>query len=116
MRRNDLEQEDELNNRLERQLRDAREQVESLDAAAVTMSSQLSQAEARLKEIDKPTYTGLGARIEQLLRSAEEKSAAIVSQDHAQAEDIPSLAQAQADQLTEQAESEAAVRLSTARS
>ena len=42
-------------------------------------AGELADAQRRLRESDKPTYAGLGSRIEQLLRSAEEQSASVLS-------------------------------------
>ena len=63
---------------LSRQLVEARNEVASLDHRAMTLAGQLAEAQRRLRESDKPAYAGLGSRIEQLLRNAEEQSASIL--------------------------------------
>src|SRR5699024_8270140 len=115
MRGYDRAQVDQRIHSLERQLAEARAQVESLDASTMQMSGELADAQAQLREAEKPSYAGLGARIEQLLRPAEEQSADVLTQATRQAKDITSRAQAAAAELTSRAETEAAELLATAR-
>src|SRR5690625_6529781 len=94
MRGYDRAQVDQRIHSLERQLTEARAQVESLDASTMQMSGELADAQAQLREAEKPSYAGLGARIEQLLRSAGERSADVLTQASRQANAITSRAQA----------------------
>ncbi len=72
---------------LERALQDARSQVASMDERVLQISGELSEAHRQLREAERPTYSGLGSRIEMLLRSAEEQSSDVVQQANAQASD-----------------------------
>ena len=73
MRGYDRTQVDQKLEKLNRQLNDARREVASLDQRAMMLAGELAEAQKRLREADKPSYAGLGSRIEQLLRSAEER-------------------------------------------
>ena len=115
MRGYDRAQVDQHLHSLEKKLGEARAQVESMDAATMQMSGQLSEAQAQVREAERPSYAGLGSRIEQLLRSAEEQSSDVVSQANAHAKDVVGRATATAEQLTSQAENEAAELLSNGR-
>jgi len=53
---------------LEKALEEARAQVEQLDAKTMQIAGELSEAHRQLREAERPTYSGLGSRIEQLLR------------------------------------------------
>ena len=83
MRGYDRTQVDQRIKALSRQLGDARREVASLDQRAMTLAGELADAQRRLREADKPTYAGLGSRIEQLLRSAEEQSTSVLSKANA---------------------------------
>src|SRR5690625_7881816 len=107
MRGYDRAQVDHHIHALQRQLEEVREQVEALDSANMQISGELSEARAQLREAEKPSYAGLGSRIEQLLRSAEEQSSDVLGQANAQAKEIVDRAQARTEQFTEQAENEA---------
>ena len=98
---------------LERKLADARHQVEAADAKALQTAGELSEAHRQLREAERPTYTGLGSRIEQLLRSAEEQSSEVISQANAQAADALARAKLAAGQLRARAENEVAELLAT---
>ena len=67
-------------------LAEARREVETLDARNATLAGDLSEAQRRLRETDRSSYTGLGERIEQLLRSAEEQSTTVINKANADAE------------------------------
>ena len=79
MRGYDRTQVDQRLDALNRQLAEARREVANLDQRAMTLTGELADARRRLREADKPSYAGLGSRIEQLLRSAEEQSASVLS-------------------------------------
>ena len=100
---------------LEQALAAARSQVEALDARTIQAAGELSEAHRQLREAERPTYSGLGSRIEQLLRSAEEQSSAVVAQANAQAADALARAKLSAGQLRARAENEVAELLATAR-
>ena len=86
MRGYDRTQVDQRIKALSRQLGDAKREVASLDQRAMTLAGELADAQRRLREADKPTYAGLGSRIEQLLRSAEEQSTSVLSKANAEAD------------------------------
>ena len=79
------------------------------------VAGELSEAHRQLREAERPTYSGLGSRIEQLLRSAEEQSSDVVSQANAQASDALARAKLAAGQLRARAENEVAELLATTR-
>ena len=64
---------DERLDELDRQVAQARAQVEQLDSRAMQLAGELAEAHRQLREAERPTYSGLGSRIEHLLRSAEEQ-------------------------------------------
>src|ERR1700738_5081438 len=66
MRGYDRHQVDEHIRQVEAEVRTHREQT-------TTLKRELSEAHRQIQEQERPTYSGLGARIEQLLRLAEEQ-------------------------------------------
>ena len=115
MRGYDRAQVDRKLEQLSRQLADARREVASLDQRAMTLAGELADAQRRLRESDKPTYAGLGSRIEQLLRSAEEQSASVLSKANAEADALLTRTRTNAKNLSERSASEAATLLADAR-
>src|SRR5690606_26712026 len=101
--------------KLEKAVEDARARVEAADARAMQLTSELADAQRQLREADRPSYAGLGSRIEQLLRSAEEQSADILPQANAQAADIMARVKFSAGQERSHAENEVAELLNSAR-
>lgn len=79
---------------LERSLREARARVEDLDARSLQLAERLSETHRQLREGQRPSFTGVGARIEQLLTLAEEQAAAMVAEATAEAADVRADAQA----------------------
>jgi predicted XRE-type DNA-binding protein len=69
---------------------------------------ELSEAQRQIQEQEQPTYSGLGARIEQLLRMAEEQAAELVQAARSQANEIKAAAKVDAAELRAAAENEAA--------
>ena len=67
MRGYDRQQVDEHIRQIEAEVRQHREQAQALER-------ELSQAHRQIHEQQRPTYSGLGTRIEQLLRQAEEQA------------------------------------------
>ena len=100
---------------LSRALAEARRQVEVSDAESMRLSGQLSETQRALNETEAPTYSGLGSRIEQLLRSAEEQSTDVVTQATNKGAGITSRAETDAKLLLDRAEREAADLLANAR-
>ena len=98
MRGYDRHQVDEHIRQLEVELRQLREQVQSL-------RRELSQAHGQ--EQERPTYSGLGARIEQLLRLAEEQATELVQAARSEANEIKAAAKVDAAELRAGAENEA---------
>ena len=72
MRGYDRAQVDQRMEAVRRQLAEARREVAALDQHTMTLAGELADAQRQLRESNKPTYAGLGSRIEHLLRSAEE--------------------------------------------
>ena len=93
---------------LQRVLAETRRQLEASDAEAMRLTGQLTEAQRALSETETPTYAGLGSRIEQLLRSAEEQSTDVVTQATERATSIRSSAEGEAERVLARAEREAA--------
>ena len=70
MRGYDQHQVDEYLKQLDAEMRQHRDQVQALQ-------QELSDAHRQIREQERPTYSGLGSRIEQLLRLAEEQATQI---------------------------------------
>src|SRR5262249_2247301 len=70
MRGYDQHQVDEYLKQLDAEMRQHRDQVQALQ-------QELSDAHRQIREQERPTYSGLGSRIEQLLRLAEEPAPGI---------------------------------------
>ena len=71
MRGYDRPQVDEHIRQIEAEVRQHREQAQA-------MQRELSEAHRQIQEQERPTYSGLGGRIEQLLRLAEEQATEVV--------------------------------------
>lgn len=93
MRGYDRSQVDEAISSLEQQLSQAREQVAHLDSTVLQISGELAQAQEELGEVGQPSYSGLGSRIERLLRSAEEQALDVITRARSDAETIVTAAQ-----------------------
>src|SRR5690606_4734266 len=98
--------------RLEQAVEAARRNVEATDARAMQLSSELAEAHRQLRENDKPSYAGLGARAERLLHSADEQAAEVLTQANQQASDVMARAKLSAGQVRQRAETEASELLS----
>src|SRR5699024_12281827 len=72
---------------LKNSLHQARQQLEEVDGKAMQLSAELAEAHRQLREAERPTYSGLGSRIEQLMRPAEQESGEVVAQANARAAD-----------------------------
>ena len=79
MRGYDQHQVDEYLKQADAEMRQHRDQVQALQ-------QELSDAHRQLREQERPTYSGLGSRIEQLLRLAEEQANEIVGESRSAAE------------------------------
>ncbi|WP_418608346.1 DivIVA domain-containing protein [Georgenia sp. SUBG003] len=115
MRGYDRAQVDQRIHALETSLTDARREVATLDSRLLKISGELSEAQQRLRENERPTYAGLGSRVERLLRSAEEQALDVVTRANADAERTLTRAAQAAKALTERAEQESAALLADAR-
>src|SRR4029450_12898144 len=87
MRGYDRAQVDERMQALEAALRDARARVEEVDARALKLSGEVAEANRQLREGERPSYSGLGSRIEQLLRLAEEQASDVIAAATKEAEE-----------------------------
>src|SRR6202022_1926246 len=85
MRGYDRHQVDEHIRQIEAEVRTHREQSQ-------TMRQQLTDAHRQIQEQERPTYSGLGARIEQLLRLAEEQVTEILQEARTAANNYISIA------------------------
>src|SRR5271165_1432410 len=85
MRGYDRHQVDEHIRQIEAAVRQHREQVQA-------MQRELSEAHRQLREQERPAYAGLGARIEQLLRLAEEQATELVQAARSEAHEIKATA------------------------
>ena len=81
MRGYDPQQVNEHLSQVEGDLRQQKDQVQGLHR-------DLAEAHRQLQEQERPTYSGLGARIEQLLRLAEEQATELVQAARSEANEI----------------------------
>ncbi len=100
---------------LESALADAQARIDALDADVRRTGEELVAAQDQLREVDRPSYAGLGSRIEQLMRSAEEQSSDVLDQATRQAEEAVERARLTSSQMKARAENEAAEILAAAR-
>ena len=89
MRGYDRHQVDEHIRQIETEVRQHREQTQ-------TLRQQLTDAHRQIQEQERPTYSGLGARIEQLLRLAEEQATELVQAARSEANEIKAAAKVDA--------------------
>ena len=88
MRGYDRSQVDERIHALDAALRDARARVEEVDARAMKLAGEVAEAHRQLREVERPSYSGLGSRIEQLLRLAEEQASDVIAAASKDAEEM----------------------------
>ncbi|MBO0817111.1 MAG: DivIVA domain-containing protein, partial [Actinobacteria bacterium] len=89
MRGYDQHQVDEFIKQLDGEVRQYREQMQA-------QQRELAEAHRQLREQERPTYSGLGSRIEQLLRLAEEQATEIVQEARAAANELNAAAKVDA--------------------
>src|SRR5512142_1020387 len=106
MRGYDKAQVDEKIHSLESRLREARAQLEEVDARAMKLAGEVSDAHRQLREVERPSYSGLGARIEQLLRLAEEQASDVIAAATKDAEEALAQARVEASQVRAAAQNE----------
>ncbi|HST84691.1 MAG TPA: hypothetical protein VLL08_23335, partial [Kineosporiaceae bacterium] len=114
MRGFDRAQVEERIGALESSLRDARARVEELDTRALKLSGEVAEAHRQLREVERPSYSGLGSRIEQLLRLAEEQASDVIAAATKDAEEAVAQARVEAAQYRAAAQNEAAETTATA--
>src|SRR5919206_565414 len=95
-------------------LRDARARVEEVDARAMKLAGEVAEAHRQLREVERPSYSGLGARIEQLLRLAEEQASDVIAAATKDADESLAQARVEAAQLRAAAQTESAEMTATA--
>ena len=100
MRGYDQHQVDEHLKQVDLEMRQHREQSQALQ-------QELNEAHRQLREQERPTYAGLGSRIEQLLRLAEEQATEIVAESRSAANELQAAAKVDAAELRAAAENEA---------
>src|SRR6478752_2453915 len=81
MRGYDQHQVDEYLKQTDQEMRQHRDQAQALQ-------QELTEAHRQLREQERPTYAGLGSRIEQLLRLAEEQATEIVGEARSAANEL----------------------------
>ena len=101
MRGYDRHQVDEHIRQIETEVRQHREQTQ-------TLRQQLTDAHRQIQEQERPTHSSLGARIEQLLRLAEEQATELVQAARSEANEIKAAAKVDAAELRAAAEGDAA--------
>src|SRR3974377_844190 len=101
MRGYDQHQVDEYLKTTDLELRQHREQVQALQ-------QELTEAHRQLREQERPTYAGLGSRLEAPLRPAEEQATEIVGESRSAANELAAAAKVDAAELRAAAENEAA--------
>ena len=101
MRGYDPQQVNEHLAQIEGDLRQQKDQVQGLHR-------DLAEAHRQLQEQERPTYSGLGARIEQLLRLAEEQATELVQAARSEANEIKAASKVDAAEVRASAENEAA--------
>ena len=101
MRGYDPHQVNEHLKQIDSELRQHRDQVQALH-------SELSEAHRQIQEQERPTYSGLGSRIEQLLRLAEEQATEILQEARSAANEFGATAKVEAAEVRAAAENEAA--------
>lgn len=106
MRGYDRAQVEEQITSLESHLSTTRAQVAQLDEEVLKLSAQLAQAQSALKENDRPSYSGLGTRVERLLKSTEEQALDLMTRARQEASSIVETAQERADQLRRAAQAD----------
>src|SRR5215469_6057601 len=75
---------------------------------AQALQQELAEAHRQIQEQERPTYSGLGSRIEQLLRLAEEQATEIVEEARAESNELSAAAKVAAAEARASAENEAA--------
>lgn len=89
------------------QLARAEERVAELSGEVNALRSRVDQAEHRLRNVDQPSFSGLGEHVSSLLSSAEEQAQQLVATATAEAESLRSAATAEADALRSDARTQA---------
>ncbi len=82
----------------------AEERIAELSSEVTALRSRLSDAEGRLRNAEQPSFAGLGDHVANLLKSAEEQSATLVTTATADAERMRSEAAAAADKVRTEAD------------
>lgn len=96
-------------------LEQTRSHMAHLDSRILRLSSDLSTARRELEEAERPSYAGLGTRVERLLRSTEAQALDVMTRAQADADALISSAQQRHDSLLASAEAEAFETLTRAR-
>src|SRR5215207_852663 len=73
---------------LEQAVHDATARINDLETQLTRLQTDLVNANDQLQEAERPSYSGLGSRIEQLLRLAEEQAAEVVASATADANEL----------------------------
>jgi len=94
----------QVNTHLEQLSGDVRKHQENAQA----LQRELADAHRQLQEQERPTYSGLGSRIEQLLRLAEEQATEIVGEARSAANEMNAAVKVEAAEARASAENEAA--------
>jgi vacuolar-type H+-ATPase subunit H len=88
--------------------------VEEVDARAMKLAGEVAEAHRQLREVERPSYSGLGSRIEQLLRLAEEQASDVIAAASKDAEEMLAQSRVEAAQARAGAQNEATELTATA--
>jgi cell division septum initiation protein DivIVA len=91
----------------EQRLGEAQHRVRAVEQQLTGLQTQLRSQQKQMQESSKPTLSGLGTRVEQLLRLAEEQANEHRNEAEKKAEETLGAARLQARELTEKARAEA---------
>ena len=114
MRGYDKAQVDERIHTLESALRDARVGMEEVDARASKLAAEVAEANRQLHQAERPSYQGLGSRIDQLLRLAEEQAGDVIGAASQDADGIRGKAASDVEQVRKDTTKEVADLLAVA--
>ena len=89
------------------QLARADERVSELSGEVTSLRDRLEAAEAKLRNVDQPSFAGLGEHVAELLASAEEQSDQLRASATAEADRLRTEARAEADRVVDEARAHA---------
>ncbi|MER7003960.1 cell division protein DivIVA, partial [Dactylosporangium sp. NPDC000555] len=109
-----LQQASQAREEAEGRLAEAQRRVRQAEQRLGTMEQKLSDTNKQLEENNRPTLSGLGTRVEQILRLAEEQANDHRGEAKRESEGIISAARLEAREITDKARAESAAMKATA--